>query len=130
MVTLIMMMVMLAKWKRGVAECSISVWAHPICSPVPASEWERKLVNSRTKGCSFRFSCSPSPHFFSFRDLRADTMCRGLCWGLYGPQTIHLYTVLLVGDMKVPSLAAPIDSYFLQGIKSYCKIRPILPFRY
>lgn len=130
MVTLIMMMVMLAKWQecRG-AECSVSALAHLICPPVPASEWERKLVNSRTEDCSFLFSCFFSTPF-SFRDLRADTMCCGLHWGLCGSQAIHLYTLLLVGDMKVPSLAALIDSYFSQGIKSYCKKHPLLPFKH
>lgn len=48
-------------------------------------------------------------------------MCCRLHWGLCGSQTIHLYTLVLVGDMKAPSLAAPKDSYFSQGIKGHCK---------
>lgn len=51
--------------------------------------------------------------FFSsfFERPEAATMCCGLRWGLCGPQTIHLYALLLVGDMKAPSLATPNDSY-------------------
>lgn len=48
-------------------------------------------------------------------------MCCRLHWGLCGSQTIHLYTLVLVGDMKAPSLAAQKDSYFSQGIKGHCK---------
>lgn len=120
MVTLIMMMVVLGKWReRQGAEHSLSVWAHLTCSPVPASEWERKLVNSKTEDCSFLFSCCL---FFS---LLGTWGWHNVLWATLGPvwapDNPSLYTSTGGGHESAFISHTKRLIYFSQGIKGHCK---------